>query len=50
MDNKERIQNYVKQKKATTTLCLSYRQKRRIRKHGNKSEEHLHQEIFGEEV
>jgi hypothetical protein len=50
MNNEKRIANYVKQRKATTSACLSFRQKRRIRKHGNKSEELLHQKIFGEEV
>jgi hypothetical protein len=36
MDNEKRIQNYVKQRKATTSACLSFRQKRRIRKHDKK--------------
>ena len=37
MNNEKRIANYVKQKKATTSACLSFRQKRRIRKHEKKS-------------
>jgi hypothetical protein len=36
MNNEKRTANYIKDKKATTSACLSYRQKRRIRKHEHK--------------
>jgi hypothetical protein len=37
MNNEKRIQNYIKDKKGTTAACLSFRQKRRIRKHEKQS-------------
>lgn len=36
MNNEKRIENYMKQKKSTTEDCLTFRQKRRIRKHEKK--------------
>ena len=37
MNNTKRIENYMKQKKANSEDCLTFRQKRRIRKHEKKS-------------
>lgn len=36
MDNIKRVANYMNQKKATNLDCLTFRQKRRIRKHDKK--------------
>jgi len=33
MNNEQRIAAYLKQKKASSENCLTFRQKRRIRKH-----------------
>jgi hypothetical protein len=36
MNNTKRVQNYLKQKKTSNEECLTFRQKRRIRKHEKK--------------
>ena len=36
MNNTKRVQNYLKQKKSNSEECLTFRQKRRIRKHEKK--------------
>jgi hypothetical protein len=35
-NNEKRIANYMKQRKSTSMDCLTFRQKRRIRKHEKK--------------
>lgn len=36
MNNEKRVQNYLKQRKSTSEDSLTFRQKRRIRKHEKK--------------
>ena len=37
MNNEKRVANYLKKKKTNNEACLSFRQKRRIRKHEKKA-------------
>jgi hypothetical protein len=36
MNNSKRTENYIKQRKGNSEECLTFRQKRRIRKNANK--------------